>query len=78
MPPLIAGQLVQKGRTRIQFPSLALMWCSGIFFPAEKYPAAWIYLRYNPLLHAIEAVRDVLLWHRPVNLHHLSTSTRSA
>jgi len=55
----------------IQFLSMALMWCSGIFFSAEKYPEAWIYLRYNPLLLAIEALRDVLLWHRPINVHHL-------
>jgi len=51
---------------------MALLWCSGIFFSAEKNPAAWVYLRYNPLLLAIESARDILLWHRPVNLHHLA------
>jgi lipopolysaccharide transport system permease protein len=55
----------------MQFLSMALMWCSGVFFSAEKYPAAWIYLRYNPLLLAIDLARDALLWHRPVNFVHL-------
>jgi len=55
----------------MQFLSMALMWCSGIFFSAEKNPAAWTYLRYNPLLLAIEGARDILLWHRPLNLAHL-------
>jgi len=55
----------------MQFLSMALMWCSGVFFSAEKYPTAWMYLRFNPLLLAIDALRDVLLWHRPINLHHL-------
>ncbi len=55
----------------IQFLSMSLMWCSGVFFSGEKYPAAWMYLRYNPLLLAIEAARDALLWHRPVNVTHL-------
>jgi lipopolysaccharide transport system permease protein len=56
----------------VQFVSMVLLWCSGVFFTAQKYPAAWIYLRYNPLLLAIEMTRDALLWHRPVNLHHLA------
>ena len=56
----------------MQFLSMALMWCSGIFFSAEKNPGAWIYLRYNPLLLAIDLLRDILLWHRAVNLSHLA------
>jgi lipopolysaccharide transport system permease protein len=55
----------------VQFVTMVLLWCSGVFFTAQKYPAAWVYLRYNPLLLAIEMTRDALLWHRPVNLHHL-------
>lgn len=56
----------------VQFISMAILWSSGVFFSAEKHPVAWSYLRYNPLLLAIEAARDVLLWHRPVNLSHLA------
>lgn len=56
----------------MQFISMALMWCSGVFFSAEKYPKAWLYLRYNPLLLAIDLTRDAVLWHRPLNMAHLA------
>ena len=56
----------------IQFISTALMWASGVFFTAQKYPAAWIWLRYNPLLLAIDLSRDAALWARPINLNHLA------
>ena len=55
----------------IQFLSMALMWASGIFYTAAKYPLAWPYLRFNPLLLAVELTRDAVLWHRPINLTHL-------
>jgi len=55
----------------IQFLSTALMWASGVFFTAQKYPAAWAYLRFNPLLLAIDLTRDAVLWARPLNYHHL-------
>jgi len=56
----------------MQFISTALMWASGVFFSAQHYPAAWPYLRYNPLLLAIDLTRDAVLWARPLNFHHLS------
>ena len=56
----------------IQFISTALMWASGVFFSAQKYPGAWAYLRYNPLLLAIDLTRDAALWGRPLNYHHLA------
>jgi len=56
----------------MQFLSTALMWASAVFFTAQKYPAAWIYLRFNPLLLAIDLTRDAVLWHRPINYHHLA------
>jgi lipopolysaccharide transport system permease protein len=55
----------------VQFVSTALMWASAVFFTAQKYPAAWIYLRFNPVLLAIDLTRDAALWNRPINLHHL-------
>jgi lipopolysaccharide transport system permease protein len=54
------------------FLAMALMWASGVFFTAQKYPAAWHYLRYNPLLLAIDLARDAALWARPVNYNHLA------
>lgn len=56
----------------VQFLSTALMWASGVFFSAQKYPAYWPWLRFNPLLLAIDLARDAALWARPVNYHHLA------
>jgi lipopolysaccharide transport system permease protein len=56
----------------MQFLSMALMWSSAVFFTAQKYPAAWAYLRLNPLLLAIDLTRDAALWDRPLNLNHLA------
>lgn len=55
----------------MQFLTMALMWASGVFFSAQKFPAAWVYLRFNPLLLAIDLTRDAALWARPLNYHHL-------
>jgi lipopolysaccharide transport system permease protein len=56
----------------MQFLSTVLMWASGVFFSAQKYPTAWVYLRFNPLLVAIDLTRDAVLWSRPLNYHHLA------
>lgn len=56
----------------MQFISTALMWASAVFFTAQKYPAAWVYLRFNPMLLAIDLTRDAVLWNRPLNYHHLA------
>ncbi|GAB5560367.1 MAG: ABC transporter permease [Synoicihabitans sp.] len=55
-----------------QFLTLLMMYSSGIFFPASAIPPAiWTFLKFNPLLLAIELARDSLLWHRDPNLVHL-------
>jgi hypothetical protein len=55
------GQIVGAATT-------ALMFASAIFYPASrvagKAPSAWPFIRWNPLIHAIEAARDVLIWDR--------------
>jgi len=56
----------------VQFISMALLWASAVFFSAQKYPAAWVYLRFNPVLLAIDLARDAVLWNRPLHLHHLA------
>jgi lipopolysaccharide transport system permease protein len=54
------------------FLSMVLMYASAVFYPGSKIPAAvWQFLRFNPLLLAIEESRNAVLWHQPVNLHHL-------
>ena len=57
----------------MQFLSLALMFSSAVFYSAQKIPApAWTYMRFNPILLAIELARDAALWARPLNYHHLA------
>jgi lipopolysaccharide transport system permease protein len=56
----------------MQFVATILLWASGVFYTAQRYPAAWAYLRYNPVLLAIDMARDAVLWSRPVNGHHLA------
>lgn len=56
----------------VQFLSLALMFASAVFYPLHKIPpAAWTVMRFNPVLLAIEAARDCVIWHDPVNWTHL-------
>jgi lipopolysaccharide transport system permease protein len=55
-----------------QFLAQVLMYASAVFYPASKVPwAAWRFLRFNPLLLAIEEARSAVLWHQPLNQHHL-------
>ena len=53
------------------FVAMALFYASGIFFSAgtvmERAPEAWQFLRFNPVLHAIEMSRHALLWNTPVD-----------
>jgi lipopolysaccharide transport system permease protein len=57
----------------MQFLIMVLMYASGVFYSARRsFPAAaWIWLRFNPVLLAIELARDAVLWRRPLNFHHL-------
>ncbi len=56
----------------MQFLSLALMYASAVFYSAAKIPPEfWTFLRFNPLLLAIELARNTGLWAQPINLHHL-------
>jgi lipopolysaccharide transport system permease protein len=55
------------------FVTMVLMYASCVFFSSAMLPAkAWAILRFNPLLLAVELVRDSVLWHTPINLLHLS------
>lgn len=56
----------------VQLISMALLWASGVFYSAQRYPEAWCFLRYNPLLLAVDLARDAVLWDRPLNYHHLA------
>jgi lipopolysaccharide transport system permease protein len=47
----------------MQFLSVLLMFVSAVFFSANKIPAGFAFLRYNPILIVLETGRAVLLWH---------------
>lgn len=55
-----------------QFLVLVLLFASAVFYPIADIPApAWAFLKFNPLLLAIEQARGVAFWGRPLNLTHL-------
>lgn len=57
----------------MQFLAASLMFASAVFYSASKIPsAAWLVLKFNPLLLAIEIARDGVLWQRSPNLTHVS------
>ncbi len=56
----------------MQFLTMALMFSSAVFYSAQQIPdAAWLYMRLNPVLLAIEESRNVALWLQPLNYRHL-------
>lgn len=53
--------------------SIGLMFASAVVYPASMIPpAAWEFLRFNPLLLSIELARAAAMWDHPLNLVHLS------
>lgn len=55
------------------FLSQALLYASAVFYSATVIPhdGLWRFLYYNPLLHAVDLARNVVLWHTPINYLHL-------
>jgi len=56
----------------IGFINMVLLWTSGVFFTAQKYAGAWTWLRFNPLLLAIDLARNAALWEHPLNVIHIA------
>ena len=57
----------------MQFLTMALMFSSAVFYSSQQIPAAgWAWMRFNPMLLAIELARDAGLWGHPINLNHLA------
>lgn len=55
-----------------QFTILVLLFASAVFYPVAQIPAAaWDFLRFNPLLLAIDEARGIAFWGRPLNLNHV-------
>lgn len=51
------------------FLSIILLYSSGVFYAAstveKEVPGIWSFLRWNPILHAIDLSRKTLLWSSP-------------
>ena len=53
--------------------STIVLYASAVFFsPTIIPPAGWMILKWNPLLQTVDLARGTVLWHQPVNLHHLA------
>ncbi|MGH8019679.1 MAG: ABC transporter permease [Opitutaceae bacterium] len=56
----------------VQAFTLVLLFASAIFYPAKDIqtnaPFAWTFLKFNPLLVAVDIARDATLWHRSPEL----------
>jgi len=56
-----------------QFFSQVLVYASAVFYSHRIVPhSVWIFLRLNPLIHAVELSRNALLWQRPIDLGYLA------
>ena len=50
-----------------------VLYTSAVFYPLGTIPAwAWTYLRFNPLLHTVNLLRQTLLWQQPLEPSHLA------
>jgi lipopolysaccharide transport system permease protein len=68
-----AGVFLRDVNQITGFASLALMYSSALFYPASIIPkAAWLVMRFNPVLLTIELSRDVTMWHLSANLVRLA------
>lgn len=66
------GVFIQDVGQLMGFLVQVIMFASAVFYSAKSIPpAAWMVLRFNPVLLAIELARDVALWHQPLNLERL-------
>jgi lipopolysaccharide transport system permease protein len=53
------------------FAVTMLLFASAVMFPAtmiaQRSPALWTVLRFNPLLQIVDLARNVVLWHQPMS-----------
>jgi lipopolysaccharide transport system permease protein len=62
------GVYFRDSQQLMAFFATALFYGSAVFYPSKSIPeGVYAYLRFNPVLHAIELSRDVLLWNIPLD-----------
>jgi len=63
------GVFLRDIRQLMPAVATGLMFASAVFYSSDKVPAAaWLFLRFNPLIHAIMNARAVALWGQPLDL----------
>lgn len=67
------GVFVRDTANVMPFLVQVLIYTSAVFFSLSliRNSAAWVILKFNPLLHAVEATRRAVLWHLPPSSHSL-------
>lgn len=67
-----AGVFFRDINYLVAFITMVVMYASALFYPPSMIPpAAWSFLRFNPILLAVELARNCVLWDRPLNGAHL-------
>lgn len=62
------GVYFRDSQQLMAFLGTALFYASAVFYPSQRIPGpVYDYLKFNPVLHAIELSRDVLLWNIPLD-----------
>ena len=67
------GVYFRDSQQLMAFLGTALFYASAVFYPSSRIPAPlYEWLRFNPVLQAVELSRDVLLWNVPMDLEKLA------
>jgi lipopolysaccharide transport system permease protein len=67
------GVYFRDSQQMMGFLGTALFYASAVFYPTTRVPGpVYDYLRFNPVLHAIDLSRDILLWHQPLDFGKLA------
>lgn len=62
------GVYFRDSQQLMAFLATALFYGSAVFYPSNRIPeSVYSFLKFNPVLHAIELSRDVLLWNIPLD-----------
>lgn len=62
------GVYVRDSQHFMSFLSSVIFYTSAVFYAAASIPPAIMqYLRFNPVLHAVEQARGILLWHHTLD-----------
>jgi len=66
------GVYFRDSQQLMQFLGTALFYASAVFYSPQRIPEyMYVYLKWNPVLQAIELSRDVLLWDIPLDPYKL-------